>query len=373
MHGFEYSYKKTYENWRHLLLRTNMYLVILIFVIELIMYFVLKESNLILQPTWIYFLDYLIIPTVGNFLIITVGFYLSKHMSPDSEITNYIPSAELALCCSIVASTHSTFSVTLGIFCIPIFTTVIFSSKKLTAHIEILCCFLLTLTLLHRRFSQDSFSSDPYFWAEMLIAYFFLLGTSYVCFVLIRFQQEKSDIIAAGYATQLQLQNQLNKDQKTGLYGANLFTSKLDTMVRQSEATNRSISLAIIDIDDFKKINDTYGHLKGDQVILRLVELMKKNCKRNMFMSRFGGEEFAIIFSGDHTSEFTDFLEQLRIDFEQQQYDFMSDLLTISIGVAVWVHGWTSVDLFENTDTAMYTAKRSGKNQISIYEPSSEI
>lgn len=361
------SYKNAYDKWRNLLLRANLFLVILVFIVEFIMYFVLLKSSLVFQSTQIYMFDYFIKPSVANFLIIIIGHHLSNKLASDSKWIYYIPSTQLALCCMVVASTHYTFPVTLDIFCIPLFTTVIFSNSKLTGRIGILCSVLLALTLCNRRFSQDDFSKDIYFWAEAIVAYFILFGTIYVCNILIKFQEEKTQIIASGYAKQIDMQKRLNKDQKTGLYGATIFTNQLANMVKQSNLTNASLALAIIDIDDFKRINDTYGHLKGDQVILRLCELMKNNYKSNTFISRFGGEEFAIIISGNDTKNAADFLDKLRTEFQNQTYDFMNEILTISIGIAFWKPGWTSTELFENADAAMYDAKNSGKNKTTVY------
>lgn len=367
---FEDSYKKTFDKWRTMLLRTNLFLVIIVLIVELIMYFVLKRSNLILQPTNVYLMDYLIRPTLLNIAIIGVGHTLSKLLPSDSKLVFFIPSIQLSFCCAVVASTHYTFPVTLGIFCLPLFTTVIFSNSILTWHIGILCSFLLAFVLFFRKLSQDDFSKDIYFWPESIVAFFILFGTIYVCNVLIKFQEEKSDLITQSYAKQLEMQKRLNKDQKTGLYGATIFKNQLEIMTARSERTNEPLALAIIDIDDFKKINDTYGHLKGDNAILKLTEIMKMKCRKNMFMSRFGGEEFAIIFSENETASAIDFCEKLRQQFEDLRYDFMEDVLTVSIGIAFWRPECNSIELFENADAAMYSAKNNGKNKITIYDSS---
>jgi len=135
------------------------------------------------------------------------------------------------------------------------------------------------------------------------------------------------------------MQEQLNKDQKTGLYGNTIFMNTLNKIVKLSENTNKGVALAIVDIDNFKQINDSYGHLKGDQVLLALARLIKKRYNKNRFMARFGGEEFSIICMRSEADHVYDLMENLRIEFENQRYDFMEDTITISIGISTWKSG----------------------------------
>jgi diguanylate cyclase (GGDEF)-like protein len=204
--------------------------------------------------------------------------------------------------------------------------------------------------------------------AEVIVAVAILGGTYILCKVLIRFVEEKTDIIHLGYVQQIEMQELLNRDQKTGLYGQTIFMNTLDCMIEIANSTLEAFAVAVIDIDDFKKVNDSYGHLKGDQVIIKLADLMKKIFNENQFIARYGGEEFVIIFSENVFNQGFNLLEKLRIEFETQKYGFMEDKITISIGIAIWRKGWTSEQLFEAADKAMYTSKSDGKNRTKVYE-----
>lgn len=358
--------KQAYAKWRKILLRTNIYLVICAFFVELLMFFVLKKLDLILQPLPEYFKWFLLAPTIANLLIILTGEILLKRMAPDSKAINYIPIVQLAGICTVLACIHNVFSVTLCFFCFPLFMTAIFGDKKMLNNIAILCFLFMTCTLFYRKFAFYNPKNDIYFLAEAIVAYVVLFATFTVSRVLINFQEEKTQIINNGYQHQLEMQDQLNKDQKTGLYGQTIFNNTLNHMVEISGTTNKTILLAVIDIDDFKKINDTYGHLKGDQIILTLSEVMKTVFNEH-FISRFGGEEFAIIFSESEIESAVVKLEELRTKFEKINYIFMEDTVTISIGIAIWQKGWTAEQLFEAADSAMYSAKNSGKNRTMVY------
>jgi len=362
------NYDETYEKWRKMLQNTNLYFVLFVFVLEITMYFVLKSADLIDQPLPVYLTFFLILPTLINSLILLVGNRIFYHMTPDFKFINYIPIVQMTLICMIVSSTHYVFHITLAIFCFPIFATVIFGDKKLTKHISILCFIFMGITLLYRKFTPFRFNADDYFIVEAVIAYTILIATNIICYVVIELQIEKSNVIRKSYNCLVELQEQLTRDQKTGLYGHTIFRNTLDKRVELSEKTFRPLILAIIDIDDFKKINDTYGHSKGDEVIFALVELLKQMNHAKWFLSRFGGEEFSVIFTDCDVDTAYSFLEDIRNAFEKQRYNFTDDTLTISIGMARWQSGWTAEELFNHADAAMYISKAKGKNKIEICE-----
>lgn len=357
-----------YERWRKKILRTNILFTILVFLVEVFMFFILKEQNLIDQPDKEYLKWFLVYPSFINFLIIFIGNIVMKHMLLDSKLINYIPILQMAAICMVIAGTHNVFSLTLSLLCFPLFTTILFSDKKMTKIIGMVCFLFLLMDFLYRKFSLYKPKNDKYFIAEAIVAVAILSATYILCNVLIKFSQEKRDMIHHGFLQQIEMQEQLKRDQKTNLYGYMIFINTLERLVEKANRTLESFAVAVIDIDDFKKVNDTYGHLKGDEIIIMLADLMKKCFNQNQFIARYGGEEFAVIFSEEELNYVFELLEKLRITFEEQKYSFMEDSITISIGIAIWKQGWTAEQLFESADTAMYTSKAEGKNRINVYE-----
>ena len=359
--------ERVYIKWIKRLRKINIYLVVFAFFVEVVMYFLLKKLDLVLQPLAEYIKWFLLIPTTANIMIIVVGEIVAKQIPSNSLSMKYIPILQLSGICMVLASIHNVFSVTLCFFCFPLFISAIFGDKKMirnTAALNFLC---LTFTLFFRKYMIYKPEKDIYFFAEAMVAYVVLAATFLVCDVLIKFQKENNNIFHQGYLRQIEMQEQLNKDSKTGLYGQTIFTNTLNQMVETWENTKGTMLLAVIDIDDFKNINDTYGHLKGDQIILNLAEVMKTIFIKNQFISRYGGEEFAIIFPECEMDRAVALLEELRITFEKQEYCFMEDTVTISIGLAKWRKGWTSDQLFEAADSAMYSSKKNGKNRTMVY------
>jgi len=124
------------------------------------------------------------------------------------------------------------------------------------------------------------------------------------------------------------------------------------------------MQLAIVDIDNFKRINDTYGHQKGDLVLRRVSQIIKDTVGPDDLASRYGGEEFAIIMKGKEFSEAYELVENIRIQISNLKHpELNQSSVTVSIGLQQYVPGHTKDAFFEKTDSSLYLAKRSGKNR----------
>lgn len=153
-----------------------------------------------------------------------------------------------------------------------------------------------------------------------------------------------------------------HNDALTGIYNRAYF----DETSTQMFTRNASLSLLIIDIDYFKKINDTFGHAIGDEILKNVASLLQQNVRKQDKVFRIGGEEFAVILPLTHT-EAMHLSEKLRSNIEQTTFDVEehSIRLTISIGVSTKDETHPSFKaLFETADKALYKAKTQGRNQI---------
>ncbi|MEW9698118.1 GGDEF domain-containing protein [Paenibacillus sp. SI8] len=156
-------------------------------------------------------------------------------------------------------------------------------------------------------------------------------------------------------------------DALTGLYNHITFHEYLEKLIEQSETGQLNIHLAILDIDNFKKVNDTYGHRAGDAVLRRVSATLKERVGLNDFAARYGGEEFAVIFTEKHTAEVFEILERIRWHISQTKYEELSgQIVTISIGLCEYLKGSGKEMLFAGADQSLYTAKKTGKNKTVI-------
>lgn len=162
-------------------------------------------------------------------------------------------------------------------------------------------------------------------------------------------------------------------DGLTKLYNHRHFHEILGQIIQ--EKRYEVFSVAMIDVDLFKLYNDLYGHSAGDKALAKIAGIIKKATRKEDFIARYGGEEFAIIFPNIEGNDSYRAIEAIRKAVES---GFLSDdsneFITISIGVANYpFDGRTAEDILECADSAMYVAKRSGRNQSILYSRRDEI
>lgn len=156
------------------------------------------------------------------------------------------------------------------------------------------------------------------------------------------------------------------KDFLTGLDNVRQF-DKLLNHITNSLSEGQSVSLLMLDIDYFKKINDTYGHSTGDEVLKELSGLISDICKQADSISRVGGEEFCVILRNYDAAMAMEIAGQIRESVEQRRFTSHHIKMTISIGVAVFPETVKSLEiLMEEADKALYFSKRSGRNKVSL-------
>lgn len=168
------------------------------------------------------------------------------------------------------------------------------------------------------------------------------------------------------FEQQKEYRRQLEFDNLTNVLTRPFFQAQANEMLRWARK-DHPISIAIIDIDNFKHVNDTYGHDNGDVVLRELGRLMNKYVNKEVIAGRYGGEEFVFAFSSGNPKEAEDVLNRLREDFGRSKYEFMNEQTTFSGGIntVYWVTDFE--DAFVGADDALYVSKNNGKNQLNKY------
>lgn len=156
------------------------------------------------------------------------------------------------------------------------------------------------------------------------------------------------------------------QDNLTGIYNRRAYDQRMIETLANFERYNVPASLMICDIDFFKKINDTYGHNVGDLALKKLASLLKERLRINDFVSRYGGEEFAIVLPHTDLNGATLAGEGIRSYIDKSVFSYKNQKisLTISVGVSAFRKGDNGSTVFERADSALYLAKRSGRNQV---------
>lgn len=156
------------------------------------------------------------------------------------------------------------------------------------------------------------------------------------------------------------------RDELTGLYNRHFVVEKL---AQDLEEEGRQDAIVMIDVDNFKKVNDTYGHSVGDMVLVCIANIMESICRRHKVV-RWGGEEFLLILMAVTAEEVLAICEEIRKEVEDFpfMYSDTTFFCTITLGVAMYDKAAAFHDNVLCADTALYRGKTSGKNQTVVYE-----
>ena len=180
--------------------------------------------------------------------------------------------------------------------------------------------------------------------------------------------QHNNQILA--YANS-QLEQLANVDPLTGVLNRRAFEDLIDTEFTTAQRDQSPLSLLIMDIDDFKKRNDVFGHAAGDEALRHVGALLRKTLRAGDSVARIGGEEFAILLPQTSVDDAILIAQRVQDMLEQSLGVETSPPITLSIGIACLdapMTGWDS--LLAEADRAMYEAKRQGKNRFVVHEPS---
>ena len=183
--------------------------------------------------------------------------------------------------------------------------------------------------------------------------------------------------LAATLASLIEFQNTLalqrNIDPLTGIGNRGFFDQHLAKEIERAKRSKEDLSLLIFDLDNFKAVNDTYGHACGDMVLQRFAELLRVSTRPYDYVARIGGEEFAVILP--NTAPWTGIVQGNRLLEEFRRIVFTWDeqqfSMTFSGGVASYSmleNEISPMTLFQSADTALYRAKHKGKNLITLME-----
>ncbi len=193
------------------------------------------------------------------------------------------------------------------------------------------------------------------FFTFVILAYFSLF-----------FIAETEAAIKKLYSKNKELDVLANKDPLTGLYNRRTMTEHVVNMCNESKENNTEFSLIICDIDDFKRINDNYGHDFGDEVLKTIAGVLSSLTRGHDFLCRWGGEEFLILLKNIDYNMAKTIAERIRVQIEKTNiiYNDIFLNITMTFGVASSTQTNNYNSLFKLADERLYEGKRSGKNKV---------
>ncbi len=202
-----------------------------------------------------------------------------------------------------------------------------------------------------------------YYWTKVTVCIYYSNITKSIKIIsYVKNIQEEKEI-------ELQLLRQANTDSLTGLLNKQACENKIKEISLNSQAKGKEYALLIIDIDKFKEINDTYGHIEGDKVIRQISKLLRDNFRENDIVGRIGGDEFMVLVDGyKNIYELESIINRL-LNAVNHMGGFVSDSMKISISIGVSLCQGCSgnfEDLFLTADKALYRVKSNGRNNFEV-------
>jgi diguanylate cyclase (GGDEF)-like protein len=158
----------------------------------------------------------------------------------------------------------------------------------------------------------------------------------------------------------------MERDGLTGLSTHSRIVEQLESAIRRAERHGDRLAVAMLDIDGFKRINDSYGHLAGDQVLKALAYLLRQRLRLSDFIGRFGGDEYLVVLPDTDGAAAQRTMDDIRENFASVEHDTGDTIfgVTLSAGVAEYPDAATSHQLISAADKALYRAKRAGRDRV---------
>ncbi len=173
---------------------------------------------------------------------------------------------------------------------------------------------------------------------------------------------------------QKRLEEMAMRDSLTGLYNHVLLMELFEKEISKHERDSFCISYAMLDIDFFKKINDSYGHQTGDEILKQLSKLLNESIRKGDILGRYGGEEFGLVLIRTNEDNAYEICEKLRTLVESYKFTTHKGDLNITVSMGICTKGEESSlsrpEMIKLADEALYLAKKSGRNRVELFDAS---
>lgn len=321
------------------------------------------KSNLVDVSPLLFIMRNIVIPSSINIYIMCLSFHVLGMKKTNNKTKTMVPIFSMLLICINFMIFHHKSPVCIISLLLPIILTINYSDPKATSRISFICGFCsIIITIILVALNYNIYGINYLISSGLSLV--FVLGITYMlcCFSIIETKKQK--LLVQSIKEKNYYKVKSTTDPLTKCHNNAFYRSTMDSNLHK----HKNSCLAIIDIDKFKNVNDTYGHANGDIVLKHLGSLLNKMNSDVVYTSRYGGEEFTILFY-DHTpDQAAKVMDRLRIKFGKHVFPELNNTsCTFSCGVAKEMKTDKAVELFKKADKALYVAKESGRNRVIIY------
>lgn len=363
MHTPSLTPRHTY--WNRVLLNT-FWMVLLVYLVSQL---VVSSSIWGHRPEFTgepYFISHALIPAsmILALILILEGIHRWKPLYSEFSIIIASHLYAMLIICSLSPEVH----VKPLIMLFPLFVSMIYLKKSYMTASSILCLLYISLLFLHTAYNEYTLRM------EYAITALIFAGTSLAGFGVIGRGRELIQSLENSVKSEqdLRIQNiimdRLSKiDPLTDLYNHKTFHEYLGWLIEHQQSNPFPMQLAVMDIDNFKKVNDQYGHWVGDIVLKQVAGIVLQHIGTDDFAARYGGEEFVIILTAKPLKDSTEIMERILKGIAGMPVAEMEEQ---SVTVSIGMHDYNGTDskssTFQQADDALYEAKKTGKNKIVI-------
>ncbi len=356
--------------WCHYLVNAGYAIVATITLAHVAWYF--AAQSILVSPPEVYMRYYIVLPAIGLLALNLLVDFLVRLACISLWTKEYLVLLLFTALSFYLSATHRGATVLLGSYTMSVFASTIFANTKMTRRIFLTNSAALISSGIILLKGGDGGGGGALM--ATFVAWDILFCSYLLAKVMIKNGHNNLMSLMHLYHLKENMQEQLKLDPFTGLYNRGTFDSCLSGLVEECRNANTCLSLAVLDVDKFKRVNDAYGHAAGDRVLLNLAQILKSNWTDDISAFRIGGEEFAILFKGYCVKEAYKICEGMRSIMESTSLNLIDkNIITFSCGLACMDLQCTGPEeLLRAADAALYSAKNNGRNRTVIYDGPAE-
>ncbi len=352
----------TLPRWHRLLIQSMSIGMVCFFVFALVIYWLYDPVQSFDRGAYIG--QFIVLPTVVQMVIVAIYASVVQFLEPflSERVMTIILSICVTTYLGVMVCVHNSVPEMAILLVYPIFGATIYNSRLVMFIQSIVstATYAVIKTCIIPR--MHSYMPENTASTYLIIFFGLAMGAVIISFLL---RQVSLEMLNISIKERTALRKATKCDQMTGLYNHSTFYEMLDAQIEKSRTSGESFSLIVMDIDNFKQINDTYGHVAGDKIIQKAVRIMQLLKRPEDVAFRYGGEEFAILMP--HADEAAAFLlaDKIldRFYHEENLPQFEGKHFSMSAGAVTWQERYANAEtLFEAADEALYHAKNHGKN-----------
>lgn len=363
------GYDALKDKWRQKMLKSYFTAIAMLFFAEIGIYLFMSSPRIGMINRGIdYWLSYILLPSSIN-LVTTLATRAVVFSDMRDRIKNLAVIFCLVIYCLVTATFHGFFLMTSTTFVLPVAVSVMFDDIHVVRFASVVSAAGMILSLFTAELYDATWTIGERWGYTGVTSLIFIMVFHTICCVLIRYGEEKKDVMQYNALLNEEMRQALKVDSMTGLYNHTEFYKRLDNYYRSFKKQTDYLTVAVLDVDHFKRVNDTYGHENGDAVLIQIASVLKNTCCLTGHAFRYGGEEFALIFCHEAEGEALEIMERVRTAVSALRFESMPDA-RISISCGIYEYTGETMDaqeIFVRADKALYKAKQTGRNKCVCY------